>query len=47
MGLISGFFGLEVRYVVSLSGSCLGSPLRGKLIGLKSWCAKTLGTNQD
>ena len=41
------FFGLELHYFLGPSGSCLGSPLRGQLLGLKTWRPKTLGANQD
>lgn len=36
----------EVRYYLRASGSCLGTPYWEVLIGLSSWYAKPLGTNQ-
>ena len=36
------FFGFNIRYLLRLSGCCLGIPLRGVSIGLSAQHAKTV-----
>lgn len=44
-----GFSGSRPRYFLDANGTsgCLGTLLRGRLVGLEAWHAKTVSSNPD